>query len=628
MTMTISVIIPYYNHGAYLHAAVQSCLADRVDVEVIIVNDGSKDAHAETYLAKATALSTAVSVVYKPNGGLSSARNAGLDVATGDFIQFLDSDDVLVPGKLRLQLQQLKPYPEIVASVCGYALSNADLSKLERAGDSISPYALDLESVAFRWERGFSIPIHCGLFRRSAIADLRFDETVHGKEDWIFWSKLFSRFDRRVSYLPFVGAIYRQHDQGMTKFIDHMAESWHRATEIIAPEISDRFPEFRDESRRWHKHFYRGARAETQARVKSGDRSESFLVTTRPTAESMPDLSNYECIRSGTPSQPPLISFVVPVYNHAKYLDRCLDSLSNFAIPVVDYEIVVVDDCSPDGEVLNVLRNRKADQRLSIFRGERNVGISQTQNAAAQLANGAYLAFVDCDDFLAPNALAVIVSAMRDNPSVDYFFTDRIDVDENDRAIRTARYGGYDWIRPSGDIAQDLMFGMIASHLKVIRRSAYLAVGGCDALYSGIQDWDLALRLASQATFAYIPQAVYNHRIHTGSVTQSVKLGQFSQSNTLRNRVIAERFPRNLAAKDVFVSWFDGHQILFDIVNVIAKNHRVIFRQKCELPHHQLEMLREFNGFFDRLEVTPVVAAQLMGFAGSQNIQTIQLSLI
>lgn len=621
--MTISIIIPYYNHGAYLHAAVQSCLVDRVDVEVIIVNDGSKEAHAEAYLAKAAALSSSVSVIYKPNGGLSSARNAGLEVVSGDFVQFLDSDDVLVPGKLRLQKQQLTSFPDVVASVSSYVLSDEDMNELSRPVDSISPYPLDLQSVLYRWERGFSIPIHCGLFRRSGLADIRFDETVHGKEDWIFWSSLFSRFDGQVAYLPFLGAVYRQHAGGMTKSINHMAESWHRAAEIITPGVSGRFPEFADESRRWHEHFYRGARSETKREVGGRSQNQQIYLKTRPAAIGDQSMVDCDRIRVASISSQPLVSFIVPVYNHSKYLDKCIDSLK-FSDRDAEYEIIVVDDCSPDEGVSNVLRNRAEDPRLSIFRSVKNVGISRTQNAAAQMAKGSYLAFVDCDDFLAPNAWAVMSSALRGNPSVDYVFTDRTDVDEGGQPIRVARYGGYDWIRPSGDIARDLVFGMIASHLKVIRRSRYLEAGGCDPLLSGIQDWDLALRLARKASFAYVPETVYNHRIHSESVTRSARLAQFSQSNILRRSFIDEKFPRTSNAKEVFVSWFDGHKMLFDIVDVIADDHCAVFRQQCKLPLTQLQMLREFNGFFDRLEVEADVAAQLMGFLGDQEVRIIQ----
>lgn len=56
---------------------------------------------------------------------------------------------------------------------------------------------------------------------------------------------------------------------------------------------------------------------------------------------------------------------------------------------------------------------------------------------------------------------------------------------------------------------------------------------------------------------------------------------------------------------------------------MISDDFRIVFRQKCELPLEQLEFLREFNGFFDRLELTSLVATQLMGFLGGQDIRII-----
>ena len=99
------------------------------------------------------------------------------------------------------------------------------------------------------------------------------------------------------------------------------------------------------------------------------------------------------------------------------------------------------------------------------------------------------MAFVDCDDELEPGALAAVRNCLLAHPEIDYVFTDRIDIDEKGRVIRTATYGGYEGIRFSGqdNIRSDLLDGMVASHLKVIRRSAYLEIGGCDAMLAGVR---------------------------------------------------------------------------------------------------------------------------------------------
>ena len=98
--MTFSVIVPFYNLEAYARDAVESVLAQTfTDFECICVDDGSTDktfAILEEYAAR----DKRVKVVHKPNGGEGSARNAGLDVASGEWICYLDGDDIWAPDML------------------------------------------------------------------------------------------------------------------------------------------------------------------------------------------------------------------------------------------------------------------------------------------------------------------------------------------------------------------------------------------------------------------------------------------------------------------------------------------------------------------------------------------------
>lgn len=99
--MTISVIIPVYNVGELLRESVDSIISQLGDdCEVIIVDDGSTDNSGR--LCDEYSGTKNVQVVHKTNGGLSSARNAGIDHASGQYLLFLDSDDYLRPGSLSL----------------------------------------------------------------------------------------------------------------------------------------------------------------------------------------------------------------------------------------------------------------------------------------------------------------------------------------------------------------------------------------------------------------------------------------------------------------------------------------------------------------------------------------------
>lgn len=106
---SVSVIIPYYNQGKYLQSAVQSALSSyNGDIEVLVVDDGSTEGHAKHYCNQARKLDPRVRIIHKENGGLSSARNAGIREAKGTYIQLLDCDDVLLPGKIQRQVDQLE----------------------------------------------------------------------------------------------------------------------------------------------------------------------------------------------------------------------------------------------------------------------------------------------------------------------------------------------------------------------------------------------------------------------------------------------------------------------------------------------------------------------------------------
>ena len=96
-TPLLSVIVPVYNVADYLSRCVDSILAQHVEaMEVILVNDGSRDSSGslcDSYAEK----DSRIRVLHKENGGLSSARNAGLDICRGEYVAFVDSDDWVEP---------------------------------------------------------------------------------------------------------------------------------------------------------------------------------------------------------------------------------------------------------------------------------------------------------------------------------------------------------------------------------------------------------------------------------------------------------------------------------------------------------------------------------------------------
>ncbi len=109
--MLLTVIIPVYQSQATLSACVESVVSQDIsDMEVILVDDGSTD-NSPAICDEWAQRDSRIHVVHKPNGGPSSARNAALDIANGEYLAFIDSDDTLLPHCYATMLHLLKSHP-------------------------------------------------------------------------------------------------------------------------------------------------------------------------------------------------------------------------------------------------------------------------------------------------------------------------------------------------------------------------------------------------------------------------------------------------------------------------------------------------------------------------------------
>src|SRR5438034_9298591 len=113
---TVSVIIPTYNYARYLAAAIESALAQTyAPLEIIVVDDGSTD----DTLRILGAYGNRLRVLRQANQGAGAARNAGIAAARGEYVAFLDSDDLWHPRKLELQLARFASDPDLGLVHCG-----------------------------------------------------------------------------------------------------------------------------------------------------------------------------------------------------------------------------------------------------------------------------------------------------------------------------------------------------------------------------------------------------------------------------------------------------------------------------------------------------------------------------
>lgn len=212
----ISVIIPCYNQAIFLEETLDSIFNQTYqNWECIIVNDGSTD-NTSDLGTKWVNKDSRFIYLENENRGLSNARNSGLDISKGDFIQFLDADDIITNDKIKLSLDCF-----LKDSTTDIVISNFNL--FYKSGQNLLPPYCSLKqelftfnNVLFKWEQVFTIPIHCGIFKSSLFNDFRFPEELKAKEDWVMWVYVF-KIGCKAGFINKSMAHYRLHDESMTK---------------------------------------------------------------------------------------------------------------------------------------------------------------------------------------------------------------------------------------------------------------------------------------------------------------------------------------------------------------------------------------------------------------------------
>ena len=187
----LSVVIPTYNRAAFLPCAVESALGqERANVEVIIVDDGSTDGTAALVARYASRWGSRVRYLYQDHAERSVARNIGLQQAEGEFVAFLDSDDVWQPHHVRSCIELLQRSPEAVAAFgeCG----QIDASGRVIRGWVARPTARRTLARNLCLKRLILHPTEMVAHRR-ALDGLAFDPAIPGAEDWLLWVQLACR---------------------------------------------------------------------------------------------------------------------------------------------------------------------------------------------------------------------------------------------------------------------------------------------------------------------------------------------------------------------------------------------------------------------------------------------------
>ncbi len=210
----------------------------------------------------------------------------------------------------------------------------------------------------------------------------------------------------------------------------------------------------------------------------------------------------------------PLISVIVPVYNTPEpFLRAAIESVQSQIYP--NWQLCLADDASTEPHVQAVLKQyAEQDDRIQVtFRPEQG-HISQCSNSALALASGEFVALLDHDDLLTPDALYEVALLLNKHPEADFIYSDEDKIDAQGRFSDPAFKP--DWAPDS------FLCRMYTCHLSVYRRAMLTQIGGFRLGYEGSQDYDLVLRFSEQTNHIFhIPKILYHWRIHSESIAQS-----------------------------------------------------------------------------------------------------------
>ncbi len=207
----------------------------------------------------------------------------------------------------------------------------------------------------------------------------------------------------------------------------------------------------------------------------------------------------------------PLISILLPTYNTPEvYLRECIESI--IIQSYVNWELCIADDNSPDKNVIKIIQEyQKKDKRIKLVIRETNGHISEATNSALTIAKGKFVALMDHDDVLWPNALYEFVKVLRADKKVDFIYSDE------DKIDGSGVIHSYPFLKP--DFSPEFLESCnYITHFSCIRTTIMHKVGGFRKGYEGAQDWDLFIRISEIThNIVHIPKMLYSWRIHAAS---------------------------------------------------------------------------------------------------------------
>jgi len=416
----ISIIVPVYNAEKYVNKCLNSIRCQTLkNLEIIVINDGSTDNSGEI-CDKIAIEDSRVKILHKENGGLSSARNAGIELATGEYVGFVDSDDWVEPQMYEYLLNNaINNKAEI--SIVGYFLDDVITGKTTPFEKEMPLRILNREEAIRELIEDHLIKNYaCNkLYKLSLFDNLRYPD---GKnyEDIITTYRTFEKASRVVHHNKHLYHYIQRLDSiTYTRKLKDRVDMCQNFQERFK-DLQNRYPHLVDSMLKGYavhgiKNLLRAienAEVETviafegiinETIVPFIQEHEVKIIKFLPKA----DKDNFFCfVSAGVTGYKResvsgiFVSVIMPVYNQEEYLSTSLQSVLSQSLNEI--EIICVNDGSTDSSLSVLESYAKNEKRIKVFTQE-NKGAGYARNVGIQKAKGEFLAFLDADDWY-PNS--------------------------------------------------------------------------------------------------------------------------------------------------------------------------------------------------------------------------------
>ena len=452
----ISVIIPVYNVEKYLETCMESVINQKFkDIEIICVNDCSTD-NSLSILNKFAEKDQRIKIIDKLNNeGLLMARKSGVEIANGEYIVFLDSDDYISDelcefiadftqkkqpdiiqftvdiedntcGSQNSQWLKAALQPEnvvlngeniikeayinrsYVTSVVGKAFKTSICKKAYKVipdehcyvGEDIFTYFIiayySSKYIGVKTPGYYIYRYGLGVENTERVSLAKFEQYCK-MSNWIKYAKEFleSNLTSKSTEVAYSKMEQRMFEDCCKIYKDRISEE-DRET---AAEIIVKYWDINDTT-------------QSVMTDKLGISMEKFVYQTK-----VPVYTKYALAFND--NNKPKVSVIIPVYNVEQYLKECLDSVINQSLE--DVEVICVNDGSPDNSLQIIEEYARKDNRITVI-SKKNGGLSSARNSGIECARGEYIYFLDSDDFIKENSLEKLYNISKnENLDILYF---------------------------------------------------------------------------------------------------------------------------------------------------------------------------------------------------------------